>query len=305
MEASQGRVVHRPPDAGKDERIEDLTPRREAAKTQRVKARALSCRRPLKRQLKPKSTHTTPSADRAMLSDGLQPVAVLFLSPRRQSCLASALSTRYSALLFFAIIPPMEREFARILPYLLGGMFLLGVLTLLIALQQLRVRRTGAYWLLRRRAGERGGRLFLIAVGLIVSSLALTVVSGLAAVAIRNVNSLINRNSDDLYGIVLPSDSALTETWRRGDASLHRDPRLSADRDPRAGSDRSTAPPPTEPPTGSRRRWQRQAQPQSRRPPFRPPKRRPRRPHAHADAGRLFEPDARFQRDAAPADRWL
>ncbi len=107
----------------------------------------------------------------------------------------------------------MEREFARILPYLLVGMFLLGVLTLLVALQQLRLRRTGAYWLLRRRAGERGGRLFLIAVGLIVSSLALTVVSGLAAVAFRNVNSLINRNSDDLYGIVLPSESALTGTW--------------------------------------------------------------------------------------------
>ena len=107
----------------------------------------------------------------------------------------------------------MEREVARILPYLLIGMFVLGVLTLLIALQQLRVRRTGAYWLLRRRAGERGGRLFLIAVGLIVLSLVLTVVSGLAAVAVRNMNSLINRNSDDLYGIVLPSESALTETW--------------------------------------------------------------------------------------------
>ncbi len=107
----------------------------------------------------------------------------------------------------------MEREVARILPYLLIGMFVLGVLTLLIALQQLRVRRTGAYWLLRRRAGERGGRLFLIAVGLIVLSLVLTVVSGLAAVAVRNMNSLINRSSDDLYGIVLPSESALTETW--------------------------------------------------------------------------------------------
>ncbi len=106
----------------------------------------------------------------------------------------------------------MEREIARVLPYILLGMFLLGVLTLLVALYQLRVRRTGSYWLLRRRAGERGGRLFLIAVGLIIASLTLTVVTGLAAVAFKNVNTLIHRSTDDLYGIVLPPDSALATT---------------------------------------------------------------------------------------------
>ncbi len=114
----------------------------------------------------------------------------------------------------------MERELARILPYILVGMFVLGVLTLLIALQQLRVRRTGSYWLLRRRAGERGGRLFLIAVALIASSLVLTVISGLAAVALHNMNNLINRSPDDLYGIILPSESALTATASAAGSAL-------------------------------------------------------------------------------------
>lgn len=106
----------------------------------------------------------------------------------------------------------MERELVRLLPYLLGGMFIMGVLLFLLSLHQLRVRRTGSYWLLRRRAGERGGRLFLLSVGLIVASVALTVITGLAAVALRDVRGLLLRRPDDLYGIVLPSETALTAT---------------------------------------------------------------------------------------------
>ena len=114
----------------------------------------------------------------------------------------------------------MERELWRLLPYILGGMFLLGVLSFLLALHQLRVRRRGAYWLLRRRAGERGGRLFLLSVGLIVSSVALTIVTGLASLAFRNVTGAFNRGSDNLYGIVLPSENALTETYVAAVAAL-------------------------------------------------------------------------------------
>ena len=62
----------------------------------------------------------------------------------------------------------MERELVRLLPYSYCGMFVLGVLLFLLALHQLRRRRTGAYWRMRRRAGERGGRLFLLSVALIV-----------------------------------------------------------------------------------------------------------------------------------------
>ncbi len=106
----------------------------------------------------------------------------------------------------------MEREIARLLPYILGGMFIAGLLLFLLALHQLRLRRTGAYWRLRRKAGERGGRLFLISAGLITSSLVLTVIIGLASLAFKNVSEFLNRGSDNLYGIVLPPDSALTAT---------------------------------------------------------------------------------------------
>ncbi|MCC6804951.1 MAG: hypothetical protein IT319_18865 [Anaerolineae bacterium] len=100
----------------------------------------------------------------------------------------------------------------RLLPYILGGIFVLGVLLFLYALHQLRLRRTGAYWRLRRRAGDRGGKLFVLSVFLMAASLVLTVFTGLASVALRDVSEYLNRGPDDLYGIVLPPDSALTET---------------------------------------------------------------------------------------------
>lgn len=107
----------------------------------------------------------------------------------------------------------MERELIRLLPYILGGIFLLGVLLFLYALYQLRLRRTGAYWRLRRRAGDRGGKLFVLSVGLMAVSVVLTLFTGLASVALKDVSEYLNRGPDDLYGIVLPPDSALTETY--------------------------------------------------------------------------------------------
>ncbi len=106
----------------------------------------------------------------------------------------------------------MEREVIRLLPYILGGIFLLGVLLFLFSLHQLRLRRTGAYWRLRRQAGDRGGKLFVLSVGLMIVSVALTVVTGLASVALKDVSEYLNRGPDDLYGIILPPESALTAT---------------------------------------------------------------------------------------------
>ncbi len=105
-----------------------------------------------------------------------------------------------------------ESEFLRLLPYLLGGMFASGVLLFLLSLHQIRRRRTGAYWRLRRRAGERGARLFLLSVGLMVGSVALTLVSGLVVLAIRPGSDGLIRGPDDLYGIVLPSEPEQTAT---------------------------------------------------------------------------------------------
>jgi hypothetical protein len=106
----------------------------------------------------------------------------------------------------------MERELVRLLPYVLVGMFVLGVLLFLLSLYLLRLRRTGSYWLLRRRAGDRGGRLFLASMGLIIGSMALSLVTGLGSLAFRNFSEFLNRGSDNLYGIVLSPDALLTAT---------------------------------------------------------------------------------------------
>src|SRR5215212_7555331 len=106
----------------------------------------------------------------------------------------------------------MEREIARLLPYLLIGMFVLGLLTFLISLQQLRRRRTGAYWRLRRRAGDRGGKLFLLSIALMVGSVVLTVITGLGTLAYKNINRYLSRGPDDLYGIILSPDALMTAT---------------------------------------------------------------------------------------------
>jgi hypothetical protein len=91
-------------------------------------------------------------------------------------------------------------------------MFVLGVLLFLLSLYLLRLRRTGSYWLLRRRAGDRGGRLFLISMGLIFGSVLLAFVPPLGSLAFRNLSEFLNRGSDNLYGIVLSPDMLLTAT---------------------------------------------------------------------------------------------
>lgn len=106
----------------------------------------------------------------------------------------------------------MEREIARLLPYILVGMFVLGALLFLLAQHQLRLRRTGAYWRLRRRAGERGGRLFLLSFLLMSGSLVLALFSGLGWLAYRNINETPSRGPEDLYGIILSPTVPLDAT---------------------------------------------------------------------------------------------
>lgn len=105
-----------------------------------------------------------------------------------------------------------ETDFLSQLPYILGGMFALGVLLFLLAMHQLRRRRTGSYWRVRRAAGERGGRLFLLSVALMAGSVVLTLVSGLAVLAFRPASDGMIRGPQDLYGIVLPSEPEQTAT---------------------------------------------------------------------------------------------
>lgn len=104
----------------------------------------------------------------------------------------------------------MEREFWRILPYLLGGMFGGGVLLFLLSMHQLRRRRTGSYWRARRQAGERGGRLFIVAVFLIALSLVSTLVGGIVFLVRQPPVGGVIRGPEDLYGIVLPTANAQT-----------------------------------------------------------------------------------------------
>lgn len=105
----------------------------------------------------------------------------------------------------------MERELVQLLPYILGSMFALGVLLYLLAMQQLRKRRTGSYWRMRRQAGERGGRLFVLSVLTLVASVVLTVAS-VIVLAVRPVSDGQIRGPEDLYGVNLQTPEALTAT---------------------------------------------------------------------------------------------
>lgn len=104
----------------------------------------------------------------------------------------------------------MEREIFRVLPYILVGMFGMGVLLFLLSMIQLRRRRTGAYWRLRRQAGDLGGRLFILSVFLLIASLVSTLVGGIAFLIVQPDMDGVISGPEDLYGIILPTASAQT-----------------------------------------------------------------------------------------------
>ncbi len=105
----------------------------------------------------------------------------------------------------------MIEALASLLPYIIAALIGLAALLFLLSLQQLRRGRTGPYWRLRRAAGQRGGQLFLISIGLFGIAIALAVFSGLADLAYQRLTNLMQRDSDVPRGVVIPS---LTLTLR-------------------------------------------------------------------------------------------
>lgn len=99
----------------------------------------------------------------------------------------------------------MEREFWRVIPYILGGAFGLGALLFLFSLLLLRRRRTGAYWRARRQAGDRGGRLFVVSSLLMLFSLVASVITGVLFLIRQPNMETVIRGPEDLYGINLPT----------------------------------------------------------------------------------------------------
>lgn len=97
------------------------------------------------------------------------------------------------------------QEIAAILPYVLGGLFLLALALLLLALFHLRRGRTGPYWRLRRQASVLGGRLLLGSVALFALTVALAFYSGLAAVAFRGLDDLFAGRTAGAVGVVVPT----------------------------------------------------------------------------------------------------
>lgn len=99
----------------------------------------------------------------------------------------------------------MEREFWRVIPYILGGAFGLGALLFVLSLLLLRRRRTGAYWRARRRAGDRGGRLFVASSLLMLLSVVASLITGVLFLIRQPNTEAVIRGPEDLYGINLPT----------------------------------------------------------------------------------------------------
>jgi hypothetical protein len=88
-------------------------------------------------------------------------------------------------------------------PYVIGALFALALVLFLLALIQLRRSRKGAYWRLRRQAGQSGAKLLLSALALFALAAALTFYSGLAAIAFRG---LFATQPEQVYqGVVVPT----------------------------------------------------------------------------------------------------
>lgn len=103
------------------------------------------------------------------------------------------------------------QQITTLLPYLIGGLFLLAFALFLLSLYQLRRGRTGQYWRIRRQAGQFGGKLFLTSLALFALSFALAFYSGLATIAFRGINNLFVAGTPVLQGVALPTMTT-TET---------------------------------------------------------------------------------------------
>ncbi len=99
----------------------------------------------------------------------------------------------------------MIEQLTDLLPSFIVAMLVIALVLFIMALQQLHLGRTGSYWRLRRTAGQRGGRLFLLSVGLFIAALALAFYSGLASVAYNQINLLLANDPSGLKGVALPT----------------------------------------------------------------------------------------------------
>jgi hypothetical protein len=100
----------------------------------------------------------------------------------------------------------MSRLLSMPITYVIGGLFLLALVTFILSLLQLRRARRGEYWHIRKSAGQRGGQLFFVALTLFALTCAVAFFSGLAAVAVGEFNDRLTEPSGDQFpGIALPS----------------------------------------------------------------------------------------------------
>jgi hypothetical protein len=114
----------------------------------------------------------------------------------------------------------MIQQITDILPTLIIAMLVVALLLFMVALQQLYLGRTGSYWRLRRTAGQRGGRLFLLSAGLFIAALALAFYSGLAGVAYNQINLLLANDPSGLKGVALPSATSPGDPTRKPTATI-------------------------------------------------------------------------------------
>ncbi len=80
-------------------------------------------------------------------------------------------------------------------------LLLVGLVLLILSIQQLRVARRNPYWRQRRAAGQRGGQLFLVALTLLGLGLGIGFLSGLATIFIDEFDQLINPRPTSFPGI--------------------------------------------------------------------------------------------------------
>lgn len=145
----------------------------------------------------------------------------------------------------------MEREFWRVIPYILGGAFGLGALLFALSLLLLRRRRTGAYWRARRQAGDRGGRLFVASSLLMLLSVVASLITGVLFLIRQPNTEAVIRGPEDLYGINLPTaeqQNTVEVVAAPTDASATTAPELSSTALPAATLTSTVALPPTNTP---------------------------------------------------------
>lgn len=110
----------------------------------------------------------------------------------------------------------MTQTLVTILPYIIGGLFLLALLLFILSLVLLRRGRKGAYWRMRREAGQRGGQFFLLSLALFALAIALTVFTGLGDIAYTRLQvALNNKDPNAVFGVALLGTITPTSTLTR------------------------------------------------------------------------------------------